>query len=68
MASAEEKEIVAEIEPKSHGNVVKCPAPTAVLTGNVDPRERLSAYFAILAAACGLISDGCECSLLHFRV
>ncbi len=29
----------------------------------VDPRERLSAYFTIAAAAAGLISDGCQCFL-----
>lgn len=27
----------------------------------VEPRERLSAYFTIAAAAFGLISDGCKC-------
>ena len=26
----------------------------------IDPRERLSAYFTIAAAAAGLISDGCQ--------
>jgi hypothetical protein len=27
-----------------------------------NPKERLSAYFTIAAAACGLISDGCLCN------
>ena len=30
------------------------------LKGRVNPKERLSAYFTIAAAAFGLISDGCE--------
>ena len=30
------------------------------LKAEVHPKERLSAYFTIAAAAFGLISDGCE--------
>ena len=29
------------------------------------PKERLSAYFTIAAAAFGLISDGCECCYMY---
>ena len=34
---------------------------------SVDPRERLSAYFTIVAAAFGLISDGCATFLCSFN-
>jgi hypothetical protein len=53
MASQEKGQIsVDELDAKKNGSVE--------IIRQVDSKESLSAYFTILAAAFGLISDGCE--------
>lgn len=52
--AANDQSEIPVVSAAAHANELKAEAQT------LSPKERLSAYFTIAAAAFGLISDGCE--------